>query len=555
MIPMIQQAITMGYTAAQILNYISKKFKTAAPGISSAKQQGYSDEDILKYLGNKIKPKNKKGVENQLSDQEKYLKSVGMKTKGEKEETRNKFISGAINLGLTGLGAYNMYQGFKGLGQTFGQGGTAPQPLQLPGGLPPGPNSPGVQVLNTPTPGAPINPPPGVPQTPGQMATPATPMPGPNIGQQVQGGAQSPITNAMQPQTPNQLGQAAQAQQQSIFEQLLGGVDIESLDPSTKQQLTFLGMISDQLESKGKTLADPEFKKLADKIKKALQGKSGMLMEEVSRGMAPEALKTKPATTENVKNLVQNWNEAKKQNPNFPHSLSKVLQRNLGLEKDIADRLAKTYQEDYQEAKEPEPQKIEPQSIVSTPQGVGEVKGVSNGKAIVEIDGKAHKIDEKDIEPPPIPEKDLADLHNDLIAGIEKATGKEVSRHVDWAGYDPNANELLYKPWGGPSYTLTDIEPEDVKMLTSVLTQRKTTGSNWIGGWDADTDSPIGAAMHQLLEKLKAKAKEKGVKEYTRKYETVYSAREPAEQAAKLKKKLAEQERKKKEKDAKKTKK
>jgi hypothetical protein len=355
-----------------------------------------------------------------------------------------------------------MYQGYKGLGQTFGSGGTAPAP-----GTPP----------TTPTPGQPVNPTPNAPQTPGQMATPQTPMPGPAIGQQIQQNVQQPIAGAMQTTPP--MPAIPQQPRQSLFSQLTQGIDINALPESQQRQLHFFNIIADKLEAEGKGLDDPALKRVGEKIKAVLKDKSGVLTEEASRGISKE-------------------------------------------------------------------------SLVSTPQGVGEVKAVNNGKAIVEVNGKAVKIDEKDIQPPPIPENDLADLHTELISGIEKQTGKQVSRNVNWAGYDPDAKELLYRPWNGDSYTYTDIEPEDVEMLTSFLTQRKTTGENFIGAWEQDTESPIGAARHKLIMKLKEKAKAKGEKEYTRKYQTVYSAYEPAEKAAKLKKKLAEQEERKKRKNAKK---
>ena len=218
MIQMIQMALTYGYTASQVLKYVSNKVKSASAGISQAQQQGYSDEDILKFLSGKVKPKNQKAVDRDLSAQERYMKSVGMKTKGEKEETRNKFISGALGVGATALGAYGLYKNYGGMGQTFGSGNT----LQ---------NTP-VQPTNTPVPGAPINPPPQAPQSPGQMATPQTPMPqGMTPGQQLQQGVEQPIQDAMQPQGAEEIAQAAQAmpqeqqQPQSLFEQLTGKLD------------------------------------------------------------------------------------------------------------------------------------------------------------------------------------------------------------------------------------------------------------------------------------------------------------------------------------------
>jgi len=104
---------------------------------------------------------------------------------------------------------------------------------------------------------------------------------------------------------------------------------------------------------------------------------------------------------------------------------------------------------------------------------------------------------------------------------------------VEWAGYDPNTNELAYKPHGSDKmWSYDDIPPEDVEVLTSLLTQRKSTGENFIGAWQAGTESPIGAAMYQLIKKLQAARGGKG-NEYKNKYETIYDALEPAKKAAK----------------------
>lgn len=175
---------------------------------------------------------------------------------------------------------------------------------------------------------------------------------------------------------------------------------------------------------------------------------------------------------------------------------------------------------------------------VFTPSGKGIIKEISGDNALIEEDGKLkqHKLD-KVIESP-LPEKDLAELYEDLIKGIEKQTGKPVSRNVESAGYDPKNNELVYKPHGSDKfYVYDDISPEDVETLTNLLTQRKSTGSNFIGAWEAGTESPIGAAMYQLIKKLQAERGGKG-NEYKNKFETIYDALEPAKEA--LKKKYAE---------------
>ncbi len=97
-----------------------------------------------------------------------------------------------------------------------------------------------------------------------------------------------------------------------------------------------------------------------------------------------------------------------------------------------------------------------------------------------------------------------------------------------------------------------DISPEDIEALTNLLTQRKSTGDNFIGRWEAGTESPIGAAMYQLIKKLQSERGGKG-NEYKNRFETIYDALEPAKEA--LKKRYEEQKRREREANPKKAKK
>lgn len=180
--------------------------------------------------------------------------------------------------------------------------------------------------------------------------------------------------------------------------------------------------------------------------------------------------------------------------------------------------------------------KIEKKSIVSTPAGFGYVKELRNGQAIVDIDGKMHKVKEEELEASPLPEKDLGDLYDELIGGIEKESGEDVSRMVQWAGYNPETNTLQFLPHTGALYTYDDISEEDAALLRDILSTRKSSGENFIGAWKAGSKSPIGAALSKLIRKLQSERGGKG-NEYLAKHEPIYSAYEPAIQAKKRKKK------------------
>lgn len=178
--------------------------------------------------------------------------------------------------------------------------------------------------------------------------------------------------------------------------------------------------------------------------------------------------------------------------------------------------------------------KIEKSSIVASPQGLGQVKEIRNGQALIDVDGKIHNVKEEELTRSPLPEKELADLYEDLIKGIESETEEDVSRMVQWAGYDPESNTLQFLPHDGDLYTYTNIPQEKADLLRNILSVRKTSGSNFIGAWKAGSKSPIGAAMSKLIRELQSERGGKG-NEYEAKYPTVYNAYAPAIKARKEK--------------------
>jgi hypothetical protein len=173
--------------------------------------------------------------------------------------------------------------------------------------------------------------------------------------------------------------------------------------------------------------------------------------------------------------------------------------------------------------------------LVALPNGeIGELEHIKEKQALVKSEGRLHKVNASEIISSPIPAQDLASLHDELISGIEKETGEEVSRNVNWAGYDPATNRLAYLPHLGALYFYDDISPDERTQLTSLLNQRKTSGENFIGAWKEGSKSPIGAAMAALIKKLQAERGGKG-QEYSGKFETIYDALEPAKKASKKK--------------------
>lgn len=169
-------------------------------------------------------------------------------------------------------------------------------------------------------------------------------------------------------------------------------------------------------------------------------------------------------------------------------------------------------------------------SNILLPDGeIGVIEKLPGETAKLDIDGKKKVLKSRDLQLSPITKSELAELYNDLLKGIESHTGQEVSRNVNLAGYDAENNELVYTPHSGTTYVYRDIPQEDVDELLSFM-NRKTTGENYIGAWEAGTESPIGAAISKLIQKL-VQERGKG-KEYSRKYNSIYDAIKPAREAA-----------------------
>lgn len=471
MMPIIQQALLMGYTAKQVLNFISSKMPDMKQGLENSRKSGYSDEDILRFIQGKIKV-DKNAATKAKNAQDRYLSEIGIKTKEEKQAQKAKNIKGALGAAALGLTAYRMYQNYSGLASDamnlFGMGrgeqqGPDPQPEPMPG----------QQVEDEAT--APVT----EAMQPGQAPIPTPEGPEPTQPQQL-------ITQ------PEEL--AVKGAPQNLFNKLTQGLDTEGLSPLRQRQLSNYNLLARQLEEQGITENDPQAKELKKKIKSLFLKKPTMAEEEMGR-----------------------------------------------------------FEEGYEKPQKMEERKPKlelPSNPVLTSKGdIADLKSQNNKNALIQYnDGITKQVKADDIIKPPLPHQKLAKLYDDLISGIEEVTGQQVSRNVDLAGYDKDNNELTYTPHGGATYVYDDIPEDIVDELLSMLT-RKTTGQNFVGAWEAGTESPIGAQMSALIKRLIAERRKSGKMEYSRKYEQIYDAFKPAIEAKKqvLKEKREEEKRRKKE--------
>lgn len=475
MIPLINQAVMMGYAAPQILQFIAGQLPQFSAGIKSAQKLGHSAENILSFLSNKI-PVNKQRAENQISNTDNYLRKNGLTTKSERDEKNAKRLKFAVGVGSGALAAYTAIKSLPNAMaalQNLGSGG--PGNPGTPNGNPP---------AGPPNAGAP-NGPVASPQQP-QGSGPVIPQPG---------GPSPQVPPIIPPAT------AAVGALPSPTEQGLEGLDLSALPPNRKKKAQELLTKIQDLTNAGVKPQDASMKMLTNRLQKV---------------------------TGNV--------EATPEQPQEQPQLESPSQELDALQPEAQGISEVPKGEDFES--KPRTDLLDKKGLeVALPSGeVGQIESVKNGIANIKVGNtNKHRKLEELIESP-LPEKELSDLYTDLLSGIEKETGQQVSRNVSWSGYDPKTNELAYIPHDGGLYIYDEISPEDAKELTSILSTRKTSGENFIGAWEAGSNSPIGAAMSKLIQRLQ---KERGGKgnEYKNKFEKLYDAIEPAKLALKQKKK------------------
>ncbi len=495
----ITQALGSGYNAKQILSYLSQHNPKLAAQVSSALNAGHTLEHVLNFI----------------SRNEKKLGKLAP----EKIQQGNiyKQAQSSIHPSLTGMAKFAGTAALA-AGGAFALSRAAPQILQR--GLAAGANPP-IQPTQT-----------MMPQNTGTAPNSNLAPLGNSNASQLQQTQLQGINQAQQPPISNQVApNIAQPQQVTQPEGIINpreyleklGIkdkvdDLLKRGNSPEQAAATLGMQRGSGKVTGQI--DPELLANIDAYSKEILKNEAMQPE----GSLPIP---KKETVQPVDEFIEE--EDKKA---FAGEKSIDLQKRLKIGIPEAQRLIEERDKHLTEEKPT----IEKGSSVSSPQGIGVLKELRNGQALIDIDGKLHKVKEEELEASPLPEKDLADLYDELIQGIEHETGEDVSRMVQWAGYNPETNTLQFLPHTGKLYKYGNISAEDAALLTDILSTRKTSGENFIGAWKAGSKSPIGAALSKLIRKLQNERGGKG-QEYEETHEPIYSAYEPAIQAAKKKKK------------------
>lgn len=398
MLPIVNQALMMGFTASQLLKFISAKIPNMKKGIDSAKASGFDENKILKFLSQKI-PYNKSGVERQLNANDQYMSSQGFKTKEEREESRNKALKGALGVGSAALSAYALSR-------------------SIPSN---------VSSLVSAVSGAP--------------------------GQNLSSSPQQELQQEEKIQLPAQQLQQQVPQQPPLD---LGNANIpqaanieQSKENNDKLTKLFIGF--EKGRDKGFDFESDAFLKIAKRMK--------------STG----SIRSK----EDFEKFFNLFEQKKAEGKELPTALKEA-----SIEYD-SQKLSPTDQHAIDEPKEVEAPKIEKNSLVSSPNGTGEVIHSRNGKALIQTeDGKKHQVEESKLLKPP---REAAIEAMELIKSFTPEQMR--STHHMLNSYDEEEKKAFFVFHDGSAYVVDDISPEEYEELSKEVEEAKTSGETIIGKW------------------------------------------------------------------------
>ncbi len=223
-----------------------------------------------------------------------------------------------------------------------------------------------------------------------------------------------------------------------------------------------------------------------------LQKQAGKPMEEVVAeymGTQPEAIK--PIDIETTPEAIPIPETEMKA---LPGETTPKVQSRLKLNYAEAAKLVRE-RDEQEKAPEAESIKIEKGSVASSPQGIGEVKEIRNGKAIIEVDGKKHAVNEDELEKPKYTEDEIADAYDKMFEMIPE---EHRSGFIQWAGYNEDENSLGYIPRGGKYEKIYDITPEEAQMIKEGKGKARTSGEEREGIWVIGEDTR-GGVISQIV--------------------------------------------------------
>jgi hypothetical protein len=453
----VAQALAQGHTISKVIKSILLMNTPLSKAIKEAMKQGYNEDQIGEYL--------EKGKSQSYSQRNQMLQGMTEEEKARgilyRQPKSEKNIGNIIkSAAMAAPAAIAGYAAAPALGATLAR--AAPQIFgrgAIPGA---------VSAAQGMTPNQPMSPGPTSP------------------GVQVLGQGNNPIQNQPLGQGPQTSQQSVQSPQQPPVNQVTPNIAQlpQSVQPEVK------GINVGEILSKHDTNGDvsgmlkanhpPEsisgfLRKFRPKIAKAIEKETGQSLEKVIEQYA----KNVPDESQEHQNLESSSKELDQGKP---------------------------------EAERP---KIEKSSTVSTPQGIGEVREIRNGKAIVDVNGKIHKIDEQDLEPEPeeIKSLDLDSAVQDYLSRIPESHKSSV---IDVSLYDPQTQELQVRFPSGEQWVYGPIPEEIFEKINSMTGIPVSSGESKLRGtiWEKGVEGSAGADFYKLIKKMvrEGKVKERKLK-------------------------------------------
>lgn len=243
-------------------------------------------------------------------------------------------------------------------------------------------------------------------------------------------------------------------------------------------------------------------------------------LPQVKSNIATEILNKFPGVEAKINDMLASKNtpEAiaqyfKQFNPNQTKKLEK--EAGVSIQEIISEYVAKKQTEEPahvepqgqeldvpEETGEVEPVKIETGHTVASPQGIGEVKAIRNGKAIIEVDGKKHQVneDELETEPEEVKTSTLEFNPSSVPEELRSAPLNEVylphdRRHVT-IKYNAGLKPIRY------IYFRKDNQPIPTDYINKIVEGVQlpvTSGLNFWGAWDASKSDSRGSANYEEL--------------------------------------------------------
>lgn len=422
----IAQGLALGYTASQILSFLSRAFPNMAPRIQKAQKAGYAAEEIVKFI-----EKASQGAEYPENATQYEIHKIN-------ERRDSALTKGAIKLAAGSFAIPAIAR--SGVGQGIMQQiGLTPKPA--------------------PTVGQPVS------AQPSGVAQSA-----------IQGNAAQPQLQAQTPLSPN-IGLQSPQVPQATSPQSVPTTPQQPPTVDSKAILAQMGIEENTRNLLSKGMSPEDAGAVVDKFLKPHQKK--WLDEQVKAG------KAKPLV-EMVKDYAAQPQQPSEQTspvaPQSPEMASSMSEAQL-------EQKAKPVKGD----------------IVATPDGiVGNLKDIKQKEALVEADGKLHKVKVDELEQP---DEDIVQS----VANLLKIPEIDRSSIISYWAYDPEDQQLFVQFHNGETYKYKEVPEETISALAEAMGIPKTEGKNIFGAWSPEDKKSVGATMiQQIIANEKYKKPKKG---------------------------------------------